>query len=56
MWIEEKNMTVFTLISSDHAMTDIDVFVKEPFAFLRFGRPSAASRDRRSAAAARQRM
>jgi len=32
-WIEEKNMIVFQLRGSDPDSTNLDVFVKEPFAF-----------------------
>jgi hypothetical protein len=33
MWIDEKNMTVFSLRSVDHPLTEIDLFVREPFDF-----------------------
>jgi predicted nucleotidyltransferase len=32
-WIEEKNMKVFSLRSEDHPLTEVDVFVREPFDF-----------------------
>ena len=32
-WIEEKNMVVFSLVSAQHPLTVIDLFVEEPFDF-----------------------
>jgi len=32
-WIEEKGLTVFSLWSPEHAATEIDLFVREPFPF-----------------------
>ncbi|MDQ3813976.1 MAG: hypothetical protein M3347_08495 [Armatimonadota bacterium] len=32
-WIEEKNMVVFSLVSAQHPLTIIDLFVEEPFDF-----------------------
>ena len=33
VWIREKNLTVFSLFSSAHQATEIDVFVEPPFDF-----------------------
>lgn len=32
-WIIEKHMTVFSLRSVDHPLTEVDIFVREPFEF-----------------------
>jgi len=32
-WIEEKGLTVFSLFSREHAATEVDLFVVEPFDF-----------------------
>jgi hypothetical protein len=34
-WARDKGMTVFSLFSSDHAATEIDLFVDSPFDFER---------------------
>lgn len=33
VWIEEKGMKVFSLSSSEHATTEIDIFAEAPFDF-----------------------
>lgn len=35
MWIRDKNMKVFSLLSLDHPMTEVDLFAREPFDFER---------------------
>jgi hypothetical protein len=32
-WVQEKGLTVFTLFSPDHDMTEVDLFVRSPFDF-----------------------
>jgi hypothetical protein len=32
-WIQEKGLTVFTLFSPEHDMTEVDLFVRSPFDF-----------------------
>lgn len=34
-WIREKGMTVFSLISTQHQRTDVDLFVEDPLGFDR---------------------
>lgn len=34
-WVREKGMTVFSLFSTEHAATEIDLFVEPPFDFER---------------------
>jgi predicted nucleotidyltransferase len=32
-WIREKGLTVFSLFSDDHPLTEVDLFVADPFGF-----------------------
>ena len=32
-WLHEKNMLVFSLYSSQHARTELDIFIEQPFDF-----------------------